>query len=171
MNASMHPLQTERSEPSPAQFAPLRLEPEQRAALLEMADAAEYQLIALRTEIAGLDEDAARIATARRMALKIQKLRHRVRSHVGPSHVQDPVFDLMIDIFINQVAHRPVSVSAVSNGTGVAATTSLRWVARLCEKGILVRTDDPLDHRRGWLTLSERSFGELAAMLVQTAEG
>jgi hypothetical protein len=171
MTASMHPLQTERSEPPHTASAPERLEPEQRAALLEMAVAAEHQLIALRMEIAGLDEDAARIASARRMALKIQKLRHRVRAHVGPSYIQDPVFDLMIDIFINQVAHRPVSVSAVSNGTGVAATTSLRWIARLCEKGILVRTDDPFDHRRGWLTLSDRSFSELVAILVQTAKG
>jgi DNA-binding transcriptional ArsR family regulator len=136
--------------------------------LIGLADSFERALGALRLEIASLtpeakgDHDHAR---SRKAALAMIACRARIRAFAGTSLVQDAGFDILLDIFASQSAHRHLSVMDVCAGTGIPATTSRRWIKRLTEMGLVERRPDPRDQRRDWVGLSGSIFERLAIIL------
>lgn len=99
------------------------------------------------------------------LAAMILRIRAAMRKIVDPRFIHDPAFDVLLDMIISQASQRRVSISGASAGSGVAPTTSLRWITRFCEDGIAKRTDDPSDHRRSWVQLTDDVFGELCDIL------
>jgi DNA-binding MarR family transcriptional regulator len=82
--------------------------------------------------------------------------RHRLRrnSSFDTSLFRDPAWDMLLDLFIADEEAKPLSVSALCLGSGVAMTTALRHVQRLVDDGFIARQDDVLDQRRSFLVLS-----------------
>lgn len=67
----------------------------------------------------------------------------------------DPAWDMLLDLMLARMEGRAVAVSSLCIAAAVPPTTALRWIKRLTDEGLFVRTADPLDGRRVFIDLSE----------------
>lgn len=67
----------------------------------------------------------------------------------------DPAFDTLLDLYAARLEGRRVAVSSLCIAASVPATTALRWIRALTEKGLFVRNADPNDGRRVYIGLSD----------------
>ena len=67
----------------------------------------------------------------------------------------DPAWDMLLELYAADLGQRRMSVSSLCLGSGVPATTALRWINTLEKNGLLIRAADPLDGRRVFVRLSE----------------
>jgi DNA-binding MarR family transcriptional regulator len=70
----------------------------------------------------------------------------------------EPVWDIMLDLFIAEREGRTVSVSSALIGADVPSTTALRYLNSLEQEGIVLRHADPLDRRRCYVRLSRETL-------------
>jgi DNA-binding MarR family transcriptional regulator len=80
----------------------------------------------------------------------------------------DPAWDMLLDLLQAEIAQLRVPVSSLCIAAAVPATTALRWLKTMTDKGIFVRRADPHDGRRVFVELSRdasmamrRYFAEL----------
>jgi hypothetical protein len=122
------------------------------------------ELIAIATRLRGAAEGAPlaheheRLAAARpvrpaRSALALARrtyaLRRKRASIFGNADLfGEPAWDILLDLFIAQGEGKSVSVSSACIGSAAPATTGLRWLGVLADEGLVVRENDPEDHRR-----------------------
>jgi hypothetical protein len=66
----------------------------------------------------------------------------------------DPAWDMLLDLLQAEIAQLRVPVSSLCIAAAVPATTALRWLKSMTEKGIFVRRADPHDGRRVFVELS-----------------
>lgn len=66
----------------------------------------------------------------------------------------DPIQDALLQLYIAEEEETEMAVSAIGPLIRVAQTTWLRYMALMEEAGLIIRTIDPNDKRRHWLTLS-----------------
>ena len=83
----------------------------------------------------------------------------------------EPAWDIVIDLYIAAHENRDVSVSSACIGAAVPSTTALRWLRVLEDRGIAVRDEDPVDHRRTFVRLSAAAFAELNRYFRHIADG
>ncbi len=84
----------------------------------------------------------------------------------------DPAFDTLLDLYAARLEGRRVAVSSLCIAASVPATTALRWIRALTEKGLFVRTADPHDGRRVYIGLSEdaaRAMGRYLGAVQKAA--
>ncbi|HET9810283.1 MAG TPA: MarR family transcriptional regulator [Sphingomicrobium sp.] len=66
----------------------------------------------------------------------------------------DPAWDMLLDLLQAEIAQLRVPVSSLCIAAAVPATTALRWLKNMTDKGIFVRRADPHDGRRVFVELS-----------------
>ena len=66
----------------------------------------------------------------------------------------DPAWDMLLDLLQAEIAQLRVPVSSLCIAAAVPATTALRWLKTLTDKGLFVRRADPHDGRRVFVELS-----------------
>lgn len=100
------------------------------------------------------EDDRARY---RDVAVRLYKERRARDAHLpsAKDFLNEPVWDMLLDLFIAGEEGRLVSVSSASIGACTPSTTGLRRIAQLIAKGLVCRTSDPFDGRRGMLGLTE----------------
>lgn len=105
---------------------------------------------------AGLDVERARACAAmpERLVRAVQAARRRRDAILAPELFADPAWDMLLELYALHLEDKRVSVSSLCIAAFVPATTALRWVTRLEEQGLAVRTCDPSDGRRTWIELS-----------------
>lgn len=67
----------------------------------------------------------------------------------------DPAFDMLLDLHAARLEGHRVAVSSLCIAAAVPATTALRWIKQLTDRGLFVRQADPQDGRRIYIELSE----------------
>jgi hypothetical protein len=83
------------------------------------------------------------------LARKAYALRRKRTAIFGnPDLFGEPAWDILLDLFIAHGEGKPVSVSSACIGSAAPATTGLRWLGVLADEGLVVRENDPEDHRR-----------------------
>ncbi len=83
------------------------------------------------------------------LARKAYALRRKRASIFGnPDLFGEPAWDILLDLYIAQGEGKPVSVSSACIGSAAPPTTGLRWLGVLADEGLVVRENDPADHRR-----------------------
>ncbi len=70
---------------------------------------------------------------------------------------EDPGWDMLLDLYAAELESRRVSVSSLCIASAVAATTALRWIARMTDDGLFERERDPHDRRRAYMALSSQA--------------
>ena len=79
----------------------------------------------------------------------------RLRAHFFDEELfADPAWDMMLDLFRAELCQRRIASSSLCVAAAVPATTALRWIKAMTEKGLFVRHDDPFDGRRVYIELA-----------------
>jgi hypothetical protein len=87
-----------------------------------------------------------------RRAIRSRRLREQF---FAASLIEDPGWDMLLDLFAAELEDRGVSVSSLCIAAAVAPTTALRWIAKMTESGLFERRPDPFDRRRAFMMLTE----------------
>jgi hypothetical protein len=83
------------------------------------------------------------------LARKTYALRRKRASIFGnPDLFGEPAWDILLDLYIAEGEGKDVSVSSACIGSAAPPTTGLRWLGVLADEGLVVRENDPTDHRR-----------------------
>lgn len=67
----------------------------------------------------------------------------------------DPAWDMLLELYALECEQRRTSVSKLCIAAAVPATTALRWIDKLHVDELVIRSADPLDARRVWVSLSK----------------
>ena len=86
-----------------------------------------------------------------RTVIRARRLRGRFFSE---DLFADPAWDMLLDLLQAEIAQLRVPVSSLCIAAAVPATTALRWLKTMTDKGIFVRRADPHDGRRVFVELS-----------------
>ncbi|MGR0183058.1 response regulator [Azospirillum aestuarii] len=68
---------------------------------------------------------------------------------------EDPCWDMLLDLMINHLQGRRISVSSLCIASGVAQTTALRRITDLHDRGLVRRIADDKDGRRVFIELTD----------------
>ncbi len=86
-----------------------------------------------------------------RSVIRARRLRGRFFSE---DLFADPAWDMLLDLLQAEIAQLRVPVSSLCIAAAVPATTALRWLKSMTDKGLFVRRADPHDGRRVFVELS-----------------
>jgi DNA-binding MarR family transcriptional regulator len=84
--------------------------------------------------------------------------------------VSEPVWLILLDLYIHAVAGRNVMMGEICIAARVPQTTGLRYVSTLVAQGWVERGLDPTDRRRTLVQLTERGFTSISRYLASVAE-
>lgn len=90
-----------------------------------------------------------------RALLKLRRNRDRF---FGDDLFADPAWDILLELYAATLGQLRVSVTSLCHGAAVPATTALRWINQLEDRGLIARRDDPMDGRRHFLMLSNEGL-------------
>jgi len=89
-----------------------------------------------------------------RSVIRARRLRGR---YFSEELFADPAWDMLLDLLQAELAQLRVPVSSLCIAAAVPATTALRWLKTMTDKGLFVRRADPHDGRRVFVELSRQS--------------
>lgn len=103
----------------------------------------------------------------RRVRALIQSRRRR--ETLFPSEwFGDPVWDILLELFLADLEGRSVSISSICIASAVAPTTALRWINRLSDDGPIVRDEDPGESRRVNVRLTDSAREKMRRFMALT---
>jgi hypothetical protein len=96
------------------------------------------------------------------LARQTYRLRRKRAAIFGnPDLFGEPAWDILLDLFIAHGEGKSVSVSSACIGSGAPSTTGLRWLGVLADEGLVLRENDPADHRRVLVRLSPEAIAAM----------
>lgn len=81
----------------------------------------------------------------------------------------EPAWDILLDLFIAAKERKRLPVTSACIGAAVPATTALRWLTVLEDKGLIVREADATDARRVFVRLSSDGYEKMVAYFSNIA--
>lgn len=75
------------------------------------------------------------------------RLRRQRDQHFPASYFGEPAWDILLDLFANEVSGRPVSVSNACIAASAPASTGMRWLRVLEDDGYITKMRDRSDSR------------------------
>jgi len=132
------------------------------AAILASLSDEEAAATAARPDAgAETDETGIDAATIRAM-IRARRLRDQ---YFRGDLFADPAWDMLLDLMAARLEKKRVAVSSLCIAAAVPATTALRWIKALTDRGLFVRAADPQDGRRVYIELSDDTARSLATYL------
>ncbi|ATY31203.1 helix-turn-helix domain-containing protein [Sphingomonas psychrotolerans] len=104
-----------------------------------------------------------------RVAADIARSRGLQRRLLADFHMADPVWDMLLDLYLSERKGVRVSISDLALAAGVPRSTGVRWVGNLIETGTLSSEPDACDGRRTWVELSPESRAALERYFLEVA--
>ena len=95
--------------------------------------------------------------------------RHRAEVFNDPSLFGEPAWDILLDLFIAAKERKRLPVTSACIGAAVPATTALRWLTVLEEKGLILRENDTADARRVFVRLSADGYEKMVTYFMHVA--
>lgn len=95
--------------------------------------------------------------------------RYRADIFKDPTLFGEPAWDILLDLFIAAKERKRLPVTSACIGAAVPATTALRWLTVLEEKGLIVRENDTADARRVFVRLSADGYEKMVAYFAAVA--
>jgi len=108
----------------------------------------------------------ASVATVRSV-IRARRLRDRYFSF---GLFADPAWDILLDLLESELSQRRTSVSSACGAAAVPATTALRWLKAMEEKGLVTRVPDQFDGRRVFVELSPDASRAMHAYFAALSE-
>lgn len=103
------------------------------------------------------------------MVRAVRRARRGRSAFFAANLFSDPAWDMLLELYAAELEQRRISVTAVANAAGVAATTGLRWIETFAREGLITRRCDPLDARRVHISLSAHGAAAMRAYFASEA--
>jgi len=97
---------------------------------------------------------------------EVLRARRRRAEYFNARLFADPAWDMLLELYRAEIAQRKMSCTSLCVASGAPATTALRWITTLHEDGLVTRSNDPLDGRRVFVTLSDDGSQAMRAYLA-----
>lgn len=105
------------------------------------------------------------------MARHLYRQRTLRARHFPHSLFAEPVWDMLLDLFVNDCDRRRQTVKSVCIAARVPTTTALRHLNWLIDEGLAVRLPHPSDSRSVHVCLSETGFAAMSSYLEALRSG
>lgn len=92
--------------------------------------------------------------------LALRALRRRM---FGVEMSSEYCWDIIVTLYLARCSQTRMSITDVSYATGISAATVIRWLNVLTANAMLVRTADPMDGRRTWISLTDGAWKKVEA--------
>jgi DNA-binding MarR family transcriptional regulator len=102
-----------------------------------------------------------------RAIIRARRLR---ATHLPPDLFADPAWDMLLDLLQAEIAQHRVPVSSLCIAAAVPATTALRWIKTMTDRGLLLRREDPHDGRRVFIEMSPATSTALRRFFVEAGK-
>ncbi len=112
-----------------------------------------------RAQLALADDTAQRPRIGQRRARRLRD------QYIRGGLFADPAWDMLLDLMAARLEGNRVAVSSLCIAAAVPATTALRWIRALTERGLFIRSADPQDGRRVYIELHDDVARALTAYL------
>lgn len=83
----------------------------------------------------------------------------------------EPAWNMLVALFVAHHQKQTMNVKALTAHAGMPATTSLRWVDHLHDRGLIDRTTDIADRRRVEVSLSDSGLTAMTKYLAAISRG
>ena len=94
----------------------------------------------------------------------------RLRDQYLPNDLfAEPAWDMLLDLYVARIEQRDVSVSSLSIAGTIPATTGLRWVGVLEQRGLVRRVASALDRRVYFVELTDQATRDMQRYLWRVA--
>lgn len=103
------------------------------------------------------------------LAEQLYQERRRRSRHFPPHLFAEPAWDILLDLFVNGVRQRAISITSACIAGGIPATTGLRWLGLLEKEGLLVRETSGDDARVTWVRLSDHGMKAVRSYIAEGA--
>lgn len=80
----------------------------------------------------------------------------------------DPAWDMLLELYASELGYKRVSVTSLGIASAAPATTALRWLVLLENEGWVVRSNDPLDARRRFVSLTPKASAAMEEFFAQS---
>lgn len=150
---------------------PLRLRPVElaqlRQALLESTEVETAGDAPLRVKPLPANGSSRESLKAQRdYAQQLIGVRRRRERELGIELFADPAWDILLDLFVQQVDGNAISVSSACYASSAPATTALRHLTNLIESGLVGRRTSHADKRRQYVFLTDEGFTRMERVLA-----
>lgn len=99
---------------------------------------------------------------------KLYGERRRRARHFPPNLFAEPAWDILLDLFVNGIRNRGISITSACIAGGIPATTGLRWLGLLEKEGLLVRETSDDDARVTWVRLSDSGMSRMRSYIAES---
>jgi hypothetical protein len=119
----------------------------------------------LKSAVHEVNKDAPHISgEAVRAVIKARRLRSR---YFPEELFADPAWDMLLDLLQAEISQLRVPVSSLCIAAAVPATTALRWLKTMVNKGLFIRRDDQHDARRVFVELAPETSAAMRRYFVE----
>ncbi|WP_294196198.1 PAS domain-containing protein [uncultured Sphingomonas sp.] len=92
--------------------------------------------------------------------------KRRLRDQFFERFFGEAAFDLLLDLFAQDLAGRDTYTTSAAVASGAPLTTALRQITMLVERGLVAREADPVDRRRVLLRMTDEGAQRMRAYLL-----
>jgi DNA-binding MarR family transcriptional regulator len=100
----------------------------------------------------------------------ITRARRMRSNHLPADLFADPAWDMLLDLLQAEIAQHRVPVSSLCIAAAVPATTALRWIKTMTDRGLLMRRDDPHDGRRVFIEMAPQTSAALRRFFAEAGK-
>ena len=111
---------------------------------------------AFRTIRAAATDAEGRALEVARFEIEARRRRRRVFGE-DEGLLGDPIWDALLELFVAQADARAVSTTSLVLAMHLPASTGLRWIDHMEERGLLTRATDQRDRRRSLIRPTEHA--------------
>jgi hypothetical protein len=116
----------------------------------------ELQLLAERSQEGPVLLPSTPSSNVERAKQAYRNRRRREQVFGDASLFGEPAWDIMLDLYVAAAQDKRIAVTSACIGSAVPATTALRWIKILEDRGLIEREVDEVDARRTFVRLSPR---------------
>ncbi|WP_177204134.1 winged helix DNA-binding protein [Sphingobium sp. AP50] len=113
-----------------------------------------------------VEEGAPNRSDPRYVALCLDLIANRqlVGTHIGFELSADPVWDMLLDLYIWEHRGRDIAISSLASAANVPPTTARASIRTMRDLGWVYRQRDPVDGRRIYIRLTKKAHAALEAI-------